>query len=286
MRAKSFSIWAIPLSAIAAIGGWSFFQQAAPVREYSPTQAAVAKPIQAKPVQAKPVQAKLSTFKVVKTFPHDRNAFTQGLLWHDGVLYEGTGREGLSFVRRVDLNTGKVLRQSKLPPEVFGEGLVLDGDRLIQITWQSGRAFVFDAQTFKPLGEWKYKGEGWGLTTDGKELIMSDGSSQLIFRDPKTFAEKRRVKVTFNGKPLKMLNELEWIAGQVWANVWQTDYIVRINPQTGAVEDYLDCSGLLSSNSRVGKEDVLNGIAYDAQTKRIFLTGKLWPKLFEIKLEN
>ena len=280
MRVKSFSIWAIPVAAIAAIGGWSFLQQPAPVREYSPAQTAAAKPI-----PAKHIQAKLISFKVVQSYPHDRNAFTQGLLWHDGVLYEGTGREGLSFVRRVDLKTGKVLRQSQLPPEVFGEGLVLDDNRLIQITWQSGRAFVFDAKTFKPLGEWKYEGEGWGLTSDGEELIMSNGSSQLIFRDPKTFAEKRRVDVTFNGKPLKMLNELEWIDGQVWANVWQTDYIVRINPQSGAVEEYLDCSGLLSSNSRVGKEDVLNGIAYDPQTKRIFLTGKLWPKLFEIRLQ-
>jgi len=276
MRAKSHSLWAVPIAVIAFVGGWSLLHQPAAVREYSPTQA----------VAAQSAPAKLTDFKVVKAYPHDRNAFTQGLFWHDGAMYESTGREGLSFARRVDLQSGKVLRQAQLPPEVFGEGLVLAGERLIQITWQSGRAFVFDAKTFKLLGEWKYQGEGWGLTSDGKEIIMSDGSAQLTFRDPKTFAEKRRVNVTFNGKPLKMLNELEWIDGQVWANVWQTDYIVRINPQTGEVEEYLDCSGLLDADSRAGKEDVLNGSAYDAQTNRIFLTGKLWPKLFEIKLQN
>ena len=277
MRARSFSIWAIPLTAVAAIGGWSFFQPAP------------APPIPVATREAKAqtaATAQLTKFKVVQVFPHDRNAFTQGLLWHNGTLYEGTGREGLSDVRRVDLKTGRVLQRRKLPRDVFGEGLVLSDERLIQITWQSQRAFVFDLKTFKPQGEWQYKGEGWGLTTDGKELIMSDGSSQLSFRDPQTFAEKRRVNVTFNGKALAMLNELEWIEGQVWANVWQTDYIVRINPQSGAIEEYLDCSGLLDGKSRKGTEDVLNGIAYDVQTKRIFLTGKLWPKLFEIQLEN
>jgi len=277
MRTRSFSIWAIPLTAVAAIGGWSFFHP----------PAAPPIPVRAQEIRAqKAAPARLTKFKVMQVFPHDRNAFTQGLLWHDGTLYEGTGREGLSDVRRVDLKTGRVLKQRKLPREVFGEGLVLSDERLIQITWQSQRAFVFELKTFKSQGEWKYKGEGWGLTTDGKELIMSDGSSQLTFRDPKTFAEKRRVDVTFNGKPLAMLNELEWIDGQVWANVWQTDYIVRINPQSGAVEEYLNCSGLLDGKSRKGTEDVLNGIAYDPETKRIFLTGKLWPKLFEIQLEQ
>lgn len=272
---RSFSIWAIPLAATMAVGGWSFLHQSA--RPSAPV---------ATETIASPVTAKETFFKVVNSYPHDHNAFTQGLLWHDGSLYEGTGREGRSFVRRVDLQTGKVLQQSPLPKEVFGEGLVLDGDRLVQITWQSERAFVFDAKTLALQGEWKYEGEGWGLTTDGKELIMSDGSSQLTFRDPKTFAEKRRVNVTFNGKPLDKLNELEWVDGQVWANVWQTDYIVRINPTTGAVEEYLDCSGLLDNKVRRGGEDVLNGIAYDAQNKRIFLTGKLWPRLFEIKQQN
>jgi len=285
MRTRPFSIWAFLVASITAVaaGSWSLLYQSpvALVRENAPVQT-----ISSKPAPTEFVRAKATVFKIVKSYPHDQNAFTQGLLWHEGALYEGTGREGHSEVRKVDLQSGRVLRQSRLPSEVFGEGLVLSDNRLIQITWQSQRAFVFDLKTFQLQGEWKYEGEGWGLTTDDDELIMSDGSSQLSFRDPKTFAEKRRVDVTFNGQPLDKLNELEWINGQVWANVWQTDFIVRINPQTGEVEAYLDCSGLLKSNARTGGEDVLNGIAYDAQTKRIFLTGKLWPKLFEIKLEN
>lgn len=285
MRTRPFSIWAFLVASITAVaaGGWSLLHPSpvALVRENAPVQT-----VSSKPAPTEFVRAKATVFKVVKSYPHDQNAFTQGLLWHEGALYEGTGREGHSEVRKVDLQSGRVLRQSPLPKEVFGEGLVLSDNRLIQITWQSQRAFVFDLKTFQLKGEWKYEGEGWGLTTDGDELIMSDGTSQLIFRDPKTFAEKRRVDVTFNGKPLDKLNELEWIDGQVWANVWQTDFIVRINPQTGEVEEYLDCSGLLGDKARSGKEDVLNGIAYDAQNKRIFLTGKLWPKLFEIKLQN
>ena len=276
MRARSFSIWAIPIAAIASIGSWSLWQP--PARRTAPAAA--------QETAAEKTSARLTKFKVIRVFPHDRNAFTQGLLWHDGTLFESTGIEGRSEVRRVDLATGRVLQKQKLPADVFGEGLVLSRNRLIQITLQSQRAFVFDSKTFKSKGEWKYKGEGWGLTTDGEELIMSDGSSQLLFRDPKTFAEKRRVAVTFNGKPLAMLNELEWIDGQVWANVWQTDYIVRINPQSGAVEEYLDCTGLLGETFRTGKEDVLNGIAYDSQAKRIFLTGKLWPRLFQIQLQD
>ena len=285
MRTRPFSIWAFLVASITAVaaGSWSLLYQSpvALVRENAPVQT-----ISSKPAPTEFVRAKATVFKIVKSYPHDQNAFTQGLLWHEGALYEGTGREGHSEVRKVDLQSGRVLRQSRLPSEVFGEGLVLSDNRLIQITWQSQRAFVFDLKTFQLQGEWKYEGEGWGLTTDDDELIMSDGSSQLSFRDPKTFAEKRRVDVTFNGQPLDKLNELEWINGQVWANVWQTDFIVRINPQTGEVEEYLDCSGLIGDKARTGKEDVLNGIAYDAQNKRIFLTGKLWPRLFEIKLEN
>lgn len=232
-----------------------------------------------------PVTATRVAFRVVKSYPHDTDAFTQGLLWHDGALYESTGREQKSTLRRVDLETGKVLQLHRLPADIFGEGLSLAGDRFIQISWQNRRAFVYDARTFELLGEWNYNGEGWGLTFDGKNLVMSDGSEYLTWRNPKTFEEEKRIAVSFNGKPLKNLNELEWINGEVWANVWQTNYIVRIDPQSGAVKEYLDCSGLLGK-SRRGGEDVLNGIAYDAAKKRIFITGKLWPRLFEIALQN
>ena len=276
MRAR-FSAFCV-LFTIAVLSGCSPSQQASSDFQPASSQA---------PAAGRSVAARRTQFKVARSFPHDTNAFTQGLLWHNGALYEGTGLEGHSELRRVDLKSGKVLQRRELPADVFGEGLVLSGNRLIQISWQSERAFVFDLKTFKPQGEFEYEGEGWGLTSDGKELIMSDGSSQLIFRDPKTFEEKRRVDVTFNGKPQKNLNELEWINGQVWANVWQTDTIVRINPRSGVVEAYLDCTGLMKGKtSEEDEDDVLNGIAYDAQKKRIFLTGKLWPKLFEITLEK
>jgi glutamine cyclotransferase len=232
------------------------------------------------------VQARPVAFRVVQSFPHDSGAFTQGLLWHDGALYESTGLEGKSSVRRVDLATGKVLQIRRQPDDVFSEGLALAGDRLYQITWQNRRAFAYDLKTFQTVGEWTYEGEGWGLTCDGHDLIMSDGSEYLTRRDPQTFEEKKRVAVTFNGKALRNLNELEWINGQVWANVWQSDTIVRIDPQSGAVQSYLDCSDLLGKQTRRGGEDVLNGIAYDAQNKRIFITGKLWPRLFEIKVSD
>jgi glutamine cyclotransferase len=250
-----------------------------------PQSEALSAPTAPPAIPASATVARRASFRVVKSFPHDPDAFTQGLLWHDGTLYESTGREEKSSLRRVDLGTGKVLQMRRLPTDIFAEGLALAGDRFIQISWQNRRAFVYDARTFEPLGEWSYNGEGWGLTSDGKNLIMSDGSEFLTWRDAKTFEEKNRVAVTFNGKPLQNLNELEWIDGEVWANVWQTDYIVRIDPQSGAVKEYLDCSGL-SEKTRRRSEDVLNGIAYDPEKKRIFITGKLWPRLFEITLQN
>jgi glutamine cyclotransferase len=232
-------------------------------------------------VQAQPVE-----FHVVQSFPHDPRAFTQGLLWHDGALYESTGLEGQSSLRRVEPATGRVLQIRRQVNDVFSEGLALVGNRLYQITWQNHRAFAYDLKTFEPVGEWEYEGEGWGLTCDGHDLIMSDGSEYLTWRDPQTFETKKRVTITFNGKALRNLNELEWINGEVWANVWQTDIIVRIDPQSGAVKSYLDCSDLLPKTARRGGEDVLNGIAYDAQDKRIFITGKLWPRIFEIKVSG
>lgn len=248
---------------------------------------AAAKPgatAQATATASSTVKAKPAEFQIVRSYPHDRNAFTQGLLWHNGYLYESTGREGRSTVRRVELATGRVLLQTRQPNDVFGEGLARVDDRLVQLSWKNGRAFVYDLSSLEKVGEWSYQGQGWGLTFDGDSLIMSDGSANLTWRNAKSFVEEKRLPITLNGKPLDGLNELEWIDGEIWANVWQTDYIVRIDPQTGAVRSFLDLSGLLNRQSRTGREDVLNGIAYDSANKRLFITGKLWPRLFEIKL--
>ena len=227
---------------------------------------------------ATPVQG----YKVVKAYPHDPDAFTQGLFFHEGFLYEGTGLRGRSSIRKVDLETGRVLQAVELPAEFFGEGITRWGDRLIGITWQEQTAFVLDLKTFKLWRKFSYAGEGWGLTHNERELVMSDGTAELRFLDPTTFKELRRLRVTADGRPLELLNELEWIEGEVWANVWQTDRIARINPKTGVVSGWIDLSGLL--HGRRGSDDVLNGIAYDAARKRLFVTGKLWPKLFEIQL--
>lgn len=227
---------------------------------------------------ATPVQG----FKVVHTYPHDPGAFTQGLFFHDGFLYEGTGLRGRSSIRKVEIETGRVVQAVQLPDEFFGEGITMWGDRLIGITWQEQTAFVLDMKTFKLWRKFNYAGEGWGITHNDRELIMSDGTPELRFIDPLTFKELRRVRVTANGRPVDQLNELEWVEGEVFANIWQTDRIARINPKTGAVTGWIDLTGLLPQ--RGSSDDVLNGIAYDSAKKRLFVTGKLWPKLFEIEL--
>lgn len=231
-------------------------------------------------IAATPVQG----FKVVNSYPHDPNAFTQGLFFHDGFLFEGTGLRGASSIRRVQLETGKVLQQVDLPPEVFGEGISQWGDRLIGLTWTEQTAYVLDLKSFKLWRKFSYPGEGWGLTHDDKELVMSDGSAELRFLDPLTFKELRRVRVTADGQPVDQLNELEWVEGEVLANVWQTDRIARIDPRTGRVTGWIDLRGLLPASQRTHADAVLNGIAYDAKKKRLFVTGKLWPRLFEIQL--
>lgn len=223
--------------------------------------------------------------EVVAEFPHDTGAFTQGLLWHEGKLFESTGTVGKSGIREVALASGRPLRQQPLEEPHFGEGIVILGGTLYQITWQSGKAFTYDWKTFTRTGELRYDGEGWGLTTDGTSLIMSNGSNTLIYRDPKTFAAQKAVTVTDRGNMVSQLNELEWVKGEIWANVWQKDSIARIDPATGNVTGWIDLTGLLPQLDRTGKEDVLNGIAYDAATDRIHVTGKLWPKLYEIRLK-
>jgi glutamine cyclotransferase len=222
-------------------------------------------------------------YEVVRTYPHDPRAFTQGLQFLDGVLYEGTGQVGQSTIRRVELETGKVLQKRDVPPPHFGEGITVWKDEIIELTWQTNVAFVYDKKTFELRRTFKYEGEGWGLTQDAAGLYMSDGSDELRVLDPATFAERRRIKVTLAGAPLKNLNELEWVKGEIFANVWQTDHIVRIAPASGKVVGLIDLRGLLPPAERAGT-DVLNGIAYDAAHDRLFITGKWWPKLFEVKL--
>lgn len=236
------------------------------------------------PVQARP-PATLPTFgyAIVNTYPHDRDAFTQGLLHLDGVLYEGTGLNGRSSIRRVKLETGEVLQKHDLPGQYFGEGITVWKSDLFQLTYQSGVAFVYDRLTFAPRRSFRYEGEGWGLTDDQSGLIMSDGTEYLRFLDPATFAERRRLRVTAAGVPLKNLNELEIVKGEIFANVWQTDYLARIDPASGRVSGYVDLRGLLTPRE-AASADVLNGIAYDAPRDRLFVTGKLWPKLFEIRV--
>jgi glutamine cyclotransferase len=229
--------------------------------------------------------AKLDTYEIVNSYPHDPQAFLQGLVWYDNGFYEGTGLEGHSTLRRVEFPSGKVVKTISLAPDLFGEGVALAGDRLVQLTWKAHRGFVYDRESFKLLREFRYDTEGWGITYDGKNLLMSDGSNTLTYLDPETFQPVRRLNVTWNGRPQDQLNELEYIEGEIWANVWQEDYILRIDPETGRVKSYLDMKNLFPPQLRTGSEDVLNGIAYDPQSKRIFVSGKLWPRLFEIRLK-
>ena len=222
-------------------------------------------------------------YEIVATYPHDPKAFTQGLFWHDGTLYEGTGKQGTSYLRRVKLETGEVLQEAKLDQRYFGEGIALLNGQIYQLTYKARVLFVYDAKTFEVKRRFGYAHEGWGLTTDGERLIMSDGSAVLRFLDPKTCKENGRIDVTHDGKPLERLNELEWIKDEIWANVWQEDRIARIDPETGTVNSFVNLGSLRSKGGITGKVDVLNGIAYDAEGDRIFVTGKYWNKLFQIR---
>lgn len=225
----------------------------------------------------------VSHYRVVHAYPHDPGAFTQGLIYLEGYLYESTGLNGRSSLRMTELTTGKVLQKQPVASQYFAEGMTNFAGKLYQLTWQNGKAFVYDRFSFKLLREHTYTGEGWGLTNDGKRLILSDGTAQLRFIDPQTFAVTSKITVTDQGRPVDRLNELEYVRGEILANVWQTELIARISPTTGKVLGWIDLSGLLSQAEMQGV-DVLNGIAYDAKQDRLFVTGKLWPKIFEIKL--
>jgi glutamine cyclotransferase len=231
------------------------------------------------------IAAPADSYTIVHTYPHDPHAFTQGLIYVDGHLYESTGLNGRSSLRLVDLTTGNVLQKHDLPAEYFGEGLTDWGSTLIQVTWTSHKALVYDRFSFSLERTFDYEGEGWGLTHDATQLIMSDGTSSLRFLDPKTFRVIRRLKVVdADGRPIENLNELEYISGEIYANVWQTDDIVRISPRTGKVLGRIDLSGIIDKRELREHGAVLNGIAYDSAGNRLFVTGKLWPKLFEIKI--
>ncbi len=224
-------------------------------------------------------------YRVVHVYPHDRSAFTEGLFYQDGFLYESTGLNGRSAIRKERLETGEVLQSRPVPPQYFGEGIVAWKDRLIELTWQSQVGFLYDLSTLAPFADFHYPGEGWALTKDDHRLIMSDGTPDLRFLNPDTLQEIGRVTVTDEGKPVRNINELEYVKGEVYANIWQTDRIARIDPKTGHVVGWIDLAGLLpEADRRAAPVDVLNGIAYDAAHDRLFVTGKLWPKLFEIKL--
>ncbi len=222
--------------------------------------------------------------EVVREYPHDPRSFTQGLIFHDGHLYEGTGQLGVSRVARLDLATGKAVIQSPYPASQFGEGVARWKDQLISVTWQGGVGHRWRLKDLKPIGTFRYEGEGWGLTMLGDRLVLSDGKPHLRFFDPATMKETGSVPVTIGGKPLPLLNELEAIDGQIWANVWMTDFIVRIDPRTGKVGSVLDLRALKGGAEVNGPDSVLNGIAWDEQGKRLFVTGKWWPKLYEIRV--
>jgi glutamine cyclotransferase len=223
-------------------------------------------------------------YRVVKSYPHDRTAFTQGLEYRDGFLYEGTGIVGHSAVRKVDLATGRVLQNFDVPQPFFGEGITVLNNQILELTWQSQTGFVYDKSNLRVVRSFNYPGEGWGLTNDGKQIYMSDGSSQIRVWDPATLKEVRRITVKDGNEPVTELNELEFVKGEILANVWQTDRIARISPVDGKVLGWIDLSGILPKSEHPEPDAVLNGIAYDAAGDRLLVTGKLWPKIFEIKL--
>lgn len=226
-------------------------------------------------------------YTVVTSFPHDPGAFTEGLFYRDGFLYEATGLEGRSDIRKVRLETGEILQRSALPAQYFGEGIIDWKSKLVELTWKNQTGFTYDLDSFRLTSVFNYAGEGWALTKNDHQLIMSDGTSQLRLLDPNTLKETGRIKVTEYGRPVDQLNELEWVKGEILANIWQTDRIARIDPKTGNVTGWIDLKGLLNPADQGGRNvDVLNGIAYDAAKDRLFVTGKLWPKIYQIKLTS
>jgi glutamine cyclotransferase len=225
-------------------------------------------------------------YEIVAEYPHDRTAFTQGLFWHEGHLYEGTGQYGQSRVSRVALDSGEPLKTQPLSDQHFGEGITRWRDQIIGVTWRSGTGYRWRLKDLKPIGQFRYEGEGWGVTMVGDSLALSDGTSTLRFFDPATMTEQRRVQVSLGGRPLTMINELETIEGKIWANVWMSDVVVRIDPATGDVDQLINFTGLRAKAGALGHDMVLNGIAWDAAQKRLFVTGKNWPKLYQVSVKD
>jgi glutamine cyclotransferase len=234
----------------------------------------------------KSTKAAVSKIKVINIFPHDPESFTEGLVYHKGYLLESTGLNGKSSLRKIEIKSGKIIREIKLADEFFGEGMTLIGNKVYQLTWQNNTGFIYNLSDLQKMGEFHYEGEGWGLTADGKNLWMSEGSSTITCRNPVTFAIIRKINVRDENRPVKNINELEFVWGEIWANVFMEDVIVRISPMTGKVLGWIDLSPLIPMLPSLERRDVLNGIAYDKENDRIFVTGKFWPKLFEIKLIN
>ena len=233
---------------------------------------------------AAPAEPQIYDARIIHTYPHDTTAFTEGLFYLDGQLYESTGLVGRSTIRRVRIEDGHVLQSVAIPAGPFGEGIVNWGDQIVSLTWQGGIGYRWDRHTLRRVGEWHYPGEGWALTRNATDIVMSDGTAQLRFLDPATLAERRRLDVTIRGAPLERLNELEWVDGAILANVWLTGFIVRIDPASGRVTGIIDLSALAAENARTDRDNVLNGIAWDAAGHRLFITGKNWPHLYEIQL--
>jgi len=238
------------------------------------------------PPQITTAPSPIFTYEIVNVFHHDPDAFTQGLQYYNEELYESTGLNGRSSLRRVDLKTGEVLQKIDIDKQYFGEGMTIFGGKIYMLTYQTHIGFIYDLKTFKQLGTWQYEGEGWGLTNDGTNLIMSNGSNKINYLDPQTLAIVKTLEVTDENFLVENLNELEYIKGEIYANIWMTDRVAKIDPATGKVIGWIELAGLLTPQERTEKVDVLNGIAYDEKTDRIFVTGKLWPKLFEIKLKK
>ncbi|MDB5691840.1 MAG: glutaminyl-peptide cyclotransferase [Alphaproteobacteria bacterium] len=238
----------------------------------------------AAPSPAAPARPPVYGYRIVHTYPHDRDAFTEGLFYLDGKLYESTGLNGRSFIREERLEDGRVLRSVAVARQYFGEGIVNWGPEIVSLTWQGGTGFRWRRSDFARTGEFHYPGEGWALTRNGTDIIMSDGTPQLRFLDPRTMSERRRITVTDEGRPVASLNELEWVKGEIFANVWMSSRIARIDPKTGRVTGWIDLGPLVAEHAPPDEDSVLNGIAYDAAKDRLFVTGKNWPKLFEIRL--
>ncbi|WP_203292660.1 glutaminyl-peptide cyclotransferase [Maricaulis parjimensis] len=236
------------------------------------------------PAQAMAQAPARQNAQIVAEYPHDADAFTQGLFIHEGDLFETTGRVGTSSLRRVNLANGEVAQSVSIDPPYFGEGATQIGDRIFMLTWRRETGFIFDADTFEPIGEFSYPGEGWGLTHDGNSLILSDGTAELRRLDPETLEETGRLTVRLGGRPVRRLNELEWVDGEIWANIWQSDLIVRIDPESGNVTGLIDLGDIIPEAVAGSLDAVPNGIAWNAQTGQVYVTGKLWPALYEISL--